>query len=216
MKRLRSFLLLLCACLSAPAFAGPADDALKRFVDDVRTLSAHFEQTQYDEHGAVLSTRSGTFELQRPGHFRWSYDKPYEQLMVCDGDKIWNYEPDLTQVTVRPADVVLQGTPASLLAQKGELGDAFSIESGGQQDGADLVKLTPKNDKEQTSDFELIELWIGRNGVPSRMKFHDALGGSTDVRFSAVKTGVTFDAARFRFTPPKGTEVVGDDSGAHP
>jgi outer membrane lipoprotein carrier protein len=214
MKKMRVLLLLLCAGLSAPAFAGPADDALKRFVDDVKTLSAHFEQTQFDEHGEVLSTRSGEFDLQRPGRFRWSYARPYEQLMVCDGDKIWNYEPDLAQVTVRSADVVLQGTPASLLAQQRQLGEAFTVESGGRQDGADLVKLKPKNDREQTSDFELIELWIGKDGVPARMKFHDALGGSTDVRFSEVKTGVKFDGGLFRFVPPKGTEVVGDDARA--
>ncbi|NKF22497.1 outer membrane lipoprotein chaperone LolA [Solimonas marina] len=211
MKKLRALILLLAAALSAPAFAGPGDDALNRFVNDVKTLSATFEQTQYDEHGEILSQRSGVFDLQRPGRFRWKYSKPYEQLMVCDGDKIWNYEPDLAQVTVRPANIVLKGTPASLLAQKGQLGDSFKIESGGKQDGADLVKLVPKNDGEQTSDFELIELWIAPNGVPKEMKFHDALGGITDVLFGGVKTGVSFDASLFRFAPPKGTEVVGAD-----
>ncbi|NGY06792.1 outer membrane lipoprotein chaperone LolA [Solimonas terrae] len=213
MKSLRAGFVLLGIGLSLPAFAGPADDALQRFVDGTKTLTAHFEQTQVDEHDEVLSRRSGQFDLARPGHFRWNYDKPYAQLMVCDGSKIWNYEPDLAQVTVRPADVVLKGTPASLLAQQRQLGDAFIIESGGKKDGADIVRLKPKNDSEQTSDFESIELWLDR-GVPMRMKFYDALGGNTDIRFSDVKTGVRLDPAIFRFAPPKGTEVVGDDVGA--
>lgn len=212
MKTLRAACLLFCA-VAAPAHAGPADDALKRFVDGVQTLSAHFEQVQVDEHGEILGKRSGQFDLARPGRFRWNYDEPYEQLMVCDGEKIWNYEPDLAQVTVRPAEQVLKGTPASLLAQKRQLGEAFAVESGGQQDGLDIVRLKPKGAEAQASDFQSIELRLDRGGVPVRMKFFDALGGSTEVRFSAVKTGVKLDPALFRFTPPKGTEVVGDEAG---
>lgn len=209
-------LALLCMLASVPrAFAGPADDALKRFVDGVQTLSAQFEQTQVDEHGEVLSKRSGHFDLARPGRFRWHYEQPYEQLMVCDGKQIWNYEPDLAQVTVRPADAVLKGTPASLLAQQRQLGDAFELESGGSQDGVDLVRLKPRGGEAQASDFLSIDLWLQR-GVPQRMKFFDALGGSTEVRFSQIKTGVKLDPASFRFTPPKGTEVVGDEGEARP
>lgn len=209
-----SAVFVLCASLFAAAVqAGPADEALQRFADGTKTLTAHFEQIQVDEHNEVISTRSGQFDLARPGHFRWNYEKPYSQLMICDGNKIWNYEPDLAQVTVRPADVVLKGTPASLLAQQRQLGDAFIVESGGKHDGADVVRLKPKNDAEQTSDFQSIELWLDR-GVPTRMKFYDALGGSTEVRFSNVKTGVKLDPSIFKFTPPKGTEVVGDDVGA--
>ncbi|MGH8445868.1 MAG: outer membrane lipoprotein chaperone LolA [Solimonas sp.] len=219
MKKLSALLLfcstllfgLLAGLFAAAAQAGPADDALKRFIDGAQTLSARFEQTQVDEHGEVLAQRSGQFDLSRPGRFRWRYDKPYEQLMICDGVKIWNYEPDLAQVTVRSADQVLKGTPAALLAQKSLLGDAFAVESGGQKDGADIVKLKPKGG-ETNSDFQSIELWL-KAGVPQRMKFFDALGGNTDIRFSDVKTGVKLDAALFRFTPPKGTEVIDDGAG---
>lgn len=211
MSYLRSLLAVFTLMLALPAAAGPADDALRRFADGVQTLSAHFEQTQLDERGEVVAQRSGSFELSRPGRFRWTYDKPYEQLMVCDGSKIWNYEPDLAQVTVRPADVVLKGTPAALLAQKASLGDAFTVESGGKQDGADVVRLKPRGDA-QNSDFQSIELWL-QNGVPVRLKFFDAIGGNTEVRFTDIKTGVKLDAGRFRFTPPKGAEVIDSEQG---
>jgi len=201
--------LLLLSLFALPVFAAPGDDALRRFVDGVQSLSAGFEQVQIDERGATLSQRTGSFELQRPGRFRWSYDKPYEQLMVCDGNRIWNYEPDLAQATVRDAQQVLRGTPAALLAQKSLLTDAFAVESGGQQNGVDLVRLKPRG---EAGDFQKIELWL-QQGVPLRMKFYDALGGYTDIRFRDVKTGVKLDAARFHFTPPKGTEVVDDGQG---
>lgn len=211
MKKLSTLLFAVLALCGAQAHAGPADDALRRFVDGAQTLSARFEQTQKDEHGEVLAQRSGTFDLSRPGRFLWRYDQPYEQLMVCDGNKIWNYEPDLAQVTVRPADQVLKGTPAALLAQRSLLGDAFSVESGGQEEGADVVRLKPKGG-EVNSDFQSIELWL-KDGVPQRMQFFDALGGNTDIRFSDIKTGVKLDAGLFRFTPPKGTEVIDDGAG---
>jgi outer membrane lipoprotein carrier protein len=211
MNKLSAVLALCLSLVGAAAQAGPADDALKRFVDGAQTLTARFEQTQLDEHGEVLAKRSGQFDLSRPGRFRWTYDKPYEQLMICDGSKIWNYEPDLQQVTVRDAGQVLKGTPAALLAQKSLLGDAFAVESGGQKDGADIVKLKPRGG-EVNSDFQAIELWL-KAGVPQRMKFYDALGGNTDIQFSNVKTGVKLDAALFRFTPPKGAEVIADDAG---
>ena len=210
MKVLRLVIPLLLSVIAVPASATPADAALQRFADTVQTLSARFEQTQFDEQGQVVATRKGQFELSRPGRFRWTYDKPFEQLMICDGTRIWNYEPDLAQVSVRAADVVLKGTPAALLAQKSLLGDAFAVESGGQKDGAEIVRMKPRGGD---ADFQAIELWLVR-GVPQRLKFFDAIGGNTEVRFFDITTGIKLDAARFRFTPPKGTEVIDDDGAA--
>ena len=96
-------LVLAVALLLASTGPAPAADALQRFVDEVRAFTAHFEQIQYDEDGGELGRRSGRFSLARPGRFDWHYEQPYEQRMVCDGERIWNYEPDLAQVTVRTA-----------------------------------------------------------------------------------------------------------------
>lgn len=203
---LRPILLLMILAVLPLSAAASADAALQRFVDGVRTLDARFEQTQTDEKGAVLGRRSGSFQLSRPGQFRWSYDPPYEQLMVCDGQRIWNYEPDLQQATSRPAADVLRGTPAALLAQRSLLGDSFRIVSGGRDGRSEIVRLTPRSGD---SDFQAIELWLD-DGVPQRMRLQDALGGTTDIRFSQVRTGVKLEAARFRFSPPPGVEVIAD------
>jgi len=205
----RALLSLCLALLALPASAEDANATLQRFVGGVQSLTARFEQLQLDEDGEVLARRSGDFELQRPGRFRWTYDRPYEQLMVCDGKRIWNYEPDLAQVTVRNAAEVLKGTPAALLAQAdGSLNESFVLESGGRDQGADLVRLKPKS---ADADFRMIELWL-INGVPQRMRFLDALGGTSDIRFSAVRTGVKIDPRRFLFQPPKGAEIIDADA----
>ncbi len=205
----RAFLIFCFGLLALPASAEDANTTLQRFVGGVQSLTARFEQLQLDEDGEVLARRSGSFDLQRPGRFRWAYDQPYEQLMVCDGQRIWNYEPDLAQVTVRNAAEVLKGTPAALLAQGGGvLNENFVLESGGRDQGADLVRLKPKA---TDADFRMIELWL-LNGVPQRMRFLDTLGGTSDIRFSAVRTGVKIDPQRFKFQPPKGAEVIDADA----
>ncbi len=195
---------VLCASSTTVAAASKAELQLQQFVDGVQTLSAHFEQRQIDERGSVIDTRSGEFLLARPGRFRWSYTQPYEQLMVCDGTQIWNYEPDLAQATVRNASELLRGTPAALLAQRSDIGDGFVIEDGGVDGKASIVRLKPKSDD---SDFRAIELWLEK-GVPQRMRFLDQLGGTTDIHFSQIQTKLAVDAERFRFQPPKGVEVI--------
>lgn len=199
--------LLGCLCLLlAPlaARAASAEEELRQFVENVNTLSGVFTQTQTDEHGELMSSGSGRMALSRPGKFRWAYEQPYTQLMVCDGERIWAYDPDLAQVTVRPAGEALAGTPAELLAQKARLADNFTVSDGGEKDGLRLVRLEPKA---ADSDFKSIELWL-KAGVPQRLRFADPLGGNTEVELRGLKVNAAVDPGQFRFTPPKGVEVV--------
>lgn len=205
-------LLTLCLLLPAIAQAAPASKALEQFLDGVKTYAADFEQIQRDEKGEELQKTSGRMSLQRPGKFNWTYEKPYSQIMICDGDKIWLYDPDLKQATVRPAKDALAGTPAELLSQRASIKSQFKIKDAGVKDGANLVRLTPKA---ADSDFQSIELWL-KQGAPQRMRFHDQLGNVTEVRFSNISTNTALDDTQFAFTPPKGTEVIGQDAESTP
>ncbi|MGQ0698210.1 MAG: outer membrane lipoprotein chaperone LolA [Panacagrimonas sp.] len=195
-------ILLICALPSA--HAASAEDELKQFVENVRTLSGRFVQTQTDEHGEVLTSGAGTMAISRPGRFRWAYEQPYAQLMVCDGARIWAYDPDIAQVTVRPAGEALAGTPAELLAQKSRLTENFKIEDRGEERGLRAVRLEPRAEQ---SDFKSIDLWL-RNGVPQRLRFSDPLGGVTEIELRDLKVNPSIDDKEFRFVPPKGVEVV--------
>ncbi len=178
---------------------------LQRFLTDVRTLSARFEQVQLDEDGSEVTRRGGTLELARPGRFRWQYETPYEQLMICDGVRIWNYEPDLQQATVREAGQILRDTPVALLAEGADLASRFDIVDAGSSADGRALRLTPKTAE---ADFRLIELWLRDSGEPTRMRLHDPLGGTSEIRFTAVQRNLKLDDSRFRFKPPQGTEVV--------
>ncbi|WP_022977773.1 outer membrane lipoprotein chaperone LolA [Nevskia ramosa] len=213
--------LLLSSTAVSAAGADSAQDALKRFVDGVQTFEAHFEQTQTDDRHKVTARSSGLFLLARPpasaktgvGRFRWAYEKPYEQLSICDGVKLWAFDPDLNQVTVRNARDALAGTPAALLSQRGGLSEAFVVQDGGSEGASNgdwrIVRLLPKA---KDGDFKLIELTLDKAGAPQRMRFEDPIGGSSEVKFSAIKTNQKIDDAQFKFVPPKGTEVVDGDS----
>lgn len=195
---------LVLAFFTGGALAASAEEELRQFVENVRTLQGRFVQTQLDEHGELVSSGAGFVAIAKPGRFRWAYDQPYEQLMVCDGQTIWAYDPDLKQVTVRPAGETLAGTPAELLAQKAKLAENFTTRDLGEKNGLRIVALEPKAEQ---SDFKSIELWL-KAGVPQRLRFSDPLGGVTEVELRDVKVNTALDDKQFRFTPPKGVEVV--------
>lgn len=192
----------------APGVAGAqAEATLKRFVEGVSTFDARFTQTQLDEDGAVLATSSGRVQLARPGRFRWSYEQPYTQLMVCDGQTIWLYDADLNQVTVRSAAQALAGTPAAILSDSGKLGAAFTLEDLGSRQQERGVKLVPRS---PDGDFKSIELWLAGD-VPARMRFHDQLDGISEIRFSQIRTNARLAPELFDFTPPPGADIVQAD-----
>lgn len=197
---------LLAMVLLAPGLvaAAPAPDPLRQFVEKVDTFAATFEQVQRNEHGEVLQQSSGRLWLARPGRFRWSYEKPYQQLVVCDGKTLWHYDPDLAQVTVRPAGATLQGTPAQLLTDRGALERHFSVERLGADAGGERLRLLPKA---KDAEFRAVELWL-KEGAPQRMRFEDPLGGVSEVTFGAIRVNAPVDAAQFTFVIPKGTEVI--------
>lgn len=206
---------LLCSALVLTSLSVSAEDApaaLKRFVDGVQTLSARFTQVQTDDQGKVLASSAGKMLLSRSesqasagsGKFRWQYETPYQQLIVCDGQKVWLYDEDLSQVTVRPASDALKGTPVELLSQRALLSEAFTLEDGGFEGKLRKLRLKPKSGD---NDFLSIELTLDQ-GTPVRMKFVDQLGGITDIAFNQIKTNLAIEARQFNFTPPAGTEVI--------
>lgn len=202
-------LIFLLSTLSGTAAAAEAQVRLQRFVAEVQTLSARFEQVQYEEGGQETARRSGTFELARPGRFKWHYQTPYEQLMLSDGRKIWNYEPDLAQVSVRDAAQILRDTPAALLAQGADIDKTFRVTDAGVDGDAQKLRLEPKA---ADADIRQIELWLRANGEPLRMRLHDPLGGISDIQFTAVQRNAKIATGTFEFVPPKGVEVVDLDA----
>lgn len=197
---------VLAAALAFGAAAARADavDTLRQFTRDVKTGRASFTQTVTSPDGARKRTSTGSFEFSRPNRFRFAYDKPFAQTIVGDGAKVWLHDIDLNQVTVRPLDQAVGGTPAALLAG-GALDKDFELAAQPARDGLDWVLATPR-----AKDGSVAQLRVGFRGQElAALEIVDAFGQRSQLQFSAVQQGVALPAERFRFTPPAGADVIG-------
>jgi outer membrane lipoprotein carrier protein len=199
----RLALAVLAACAPLLATAG-AVDAFLAFTASSRTATARFEQQVIERSGKLVDRSSGAFAFSRPGRFRWSYDKPVSTLIVADGARLWIYDEDLNQVTVRPMDRALSATPAALLAGRGDVTAVFTLREAGQAGGLDWLEAVPK---ERDTGFERVRIGM-KGAAPAAMELHDSLGGRTVLRFPEFRPGARVDAEAFRFTPPKGADVL--------
>src|SRR5262245_27039695 len=136
--------------------ASGLDDFLS-FNSATRTATARFDQMVFDRAGKVVERASGTFAFQRPGKFRWVYDKPHKQLLVGDGAKLWIHDPDLNQVTVKRIDQAISSTPAALLAGRDDITALFTLRDAGVADGLSWVDATPKA---KDTGFERVRLGL--------------------------------------------------------
>lgn len=183
--------------------------SLERFQAYVRTTQAaqaEFEQKVFDRNGKLTQESRGSFSFLRPGKFRWTYAKPHPQLIVGDGERVWIYDEDLKQVTVRRMEKAIGSTPAALLAGASEIEKAFELKDAGDKDGLAWVEAKPR---EKEAGFERVRLGLGTVGVEA-MELFDHFGQRTMLRFTKIVRNPQIDPAQFRFTPPKGADVLGD------
>lgn len=206
-KSLFNSLLAIGIAISTPAARADAIQRLQDYARETRTLSGSFSQTVFDRNGRKTQEAGGELYFSRPGKFRWVYRKPYEQLIVGDGKKIWIYDADLEQVTVKKMDQAIGESPAALLAGSNDIDKHFNLRDGGQKDGLEWLEATPRS-KEGT--FEVVRLGFRENSLQA-MELKDNFGQKTYLKFGELKNNPALKPELFRFKPPKGADVIGDD-----
>jgi len=194
-----------CALVVTPLVDASGLDQLHAFLEGTQSAQGSFRQNVVNKHRRTTQATSGTFAFQRPGKFRWTYEKPFDQLIVGDGEKVWVFDRDLNQLIVLKLDAALVATPAALLAGDNALEKNFTLVAGGVADGIEYVDATPKTSESQ---FTRIRLGFVDN-LPRRMELTDAFGQSTELTFSDVRRNPKVPADTFMFSPPKGADVVG-------
>ena len=201
MKYLWALVLLLAATAHAASI-----DRYREFLDGTRSARADFEQKVYDRSGQLVQESKGSFVFQRPGKFRWVYDKPADQVIVGDGKRVWIYDRQLNQVTVRKLESALGSTPAALLAGGAGVEKAFALSDGGEKDGLEWMVARPR---EREAGFESVRMGFGPHGLQA-MELVDQFGQTTRLTFSRLERNPKVDAQSFRFDPPKGADVLGE------
>ncbi len=202
MKYIFTTLLLL---ILSPTTHAAAIEKLKSFIAATRSAQADFTQVVVDQNGQKIQDASGVMQFQRPGKFRWTYQKPYEQIIVGDGVKFWLYDVDLNQVTVKKLDAAIGSSPAALLAGSNEIERAFTLQESGNQDGLDWLRATPKA---QDSSSDQILMAFNAQAQLVIMELQDSYGRKTVLRFSDLQRNPKLSQQQFRFTPPAGADVL--------
>ena len=201
----RTFFALLLALFLTDSDAA----ALERFQTYVRTTQSargEFEQKVIDKGGKLVQEARGSFSFLRPGRFRWTYAKP-PQVIVGDGERVWIHDQDLNQVTVRRIARAIGSTPAALLAGASDVERAFEFTEAGERDGLAWLEAKPR---EREAGFERIRLGMSVAGVEA-MELVDHFGQTTVLRFASIERNPQIEAGTFRFTPPRGADVLGQD-----
>jgi outer membrane lipoprotein carrier protein len=201
-KNFSALLLIVFVNVVIAADISPAEQ-LKTYLSTTSTLTADFKQVSFNQKGQPSETSYGVFYLSRPGKFRWNYKKPFAQEIVSSMGKVWFYDADLEQVTVKTLDGSLGSSPALLLSANIVLEDDFFIEKQGKDEGLQWIKLSPKK---EDSGFKYILIGMN-NGVLGGMELSDNFGQLTRIYFSNIKKNIKLDNKTFLFTVPKGADV---------
>ena len=200
---------LATVVIALPALAHAAAlDQFKSFVSSTKAAKGEFTQRQVTTDDAGKGARAstpatGTFVFARPGKFIWTYLKPYEQVLQADGDKLYIYDKDLNQVTVRKLGNALGSSPAAILFGSNDLEKNFTLRDAGSKDGLEWLQATPKA-KDTTFD----QIGIGlKDGVPMAMELRDSFGQVSQLSFRNFEKNPPIAAEQFRFVTPKGADV---------
>jgi len=211
--KIRHWLLigLLSSILSTANAGAGGLESLETFVKTVKSGRAEFTQTvtapPREGQPGRTKTSNGTFEFQRPGKFKFDYQKPFAQSIVADGKTLWLYDADLNQVTQRAQSQALGSTPAALIAAAPDLRALqadFTLEAAPERDGLQWVKATPKS-----KDGQLQNVQVGFQGdALAALEILDSFGQRSVLKFSKVEVNPALPANVFDFKAPAGADVI--------
>lgn len=204
MKLLRLCSILFFSCFTLIANATPATD-LTSLLNSVRSMRSDFTQTVYDNHGKVAQVSTGKLALERPGKFRWEVKKPIPQTLIANQSRLWIYDPDLQQVTIRSLKKAAGDTPALLLSHETvDINRDYTVKEKPSKDGLRWFLLVPKKSDNM---FEAIQMGFSAGNI-NQMRLQDHLGHTTGIKFSNTETNVNLSANLFSFTPPADVDVI--------
>ena len=203
-----SLLLVACSCLfyiqaSAADTSSPIH-VLNSFLDGLKTYSAGFKQTVYDDSGKELEKSVGVFYMRRPGMFYWAYYEPYSQMFISDGLNLWIYDQDLDQVIIKNVANQIGNSPAAILGGDVDINHLYVLNRMQTKDSLDWLELTPRDIE---SEYKTIQLGF-KGGQLAQMVLFDNLGQKNMITFLDAKRNPPLNMKLFSFIPPKGVDVI--------
>lgn len=203
--KFKIYLTTLLLCFATSGYATPASD-LTSLLNGITSMKAQFTQTVYDNYNKPVQTSYGKMSLQRPGKFRWEVTKPIPQLIIANASKLWIYDPDLEQVTIRALKQAAGEAPALFLSHENVSIEKDYIVKPIQKKGSksqwySLVSKSPD------SMFASVQMSFAGSKI-NEMDMQDHLGHMTRVQFSNIQTNISLPASQFTFKAKPGTDVI--------
>ncbi len=186
------------------SFAEEAKDPLQEFLSDFKSMEANFVQSLINENGEELERTEGILHLQQPGKFHWSYEIPYTQKIISNGDVLWVFDEDLEQLTIREMGNAIDETPAGIILGNNDISEHFIQVNMGIIEDHDWIELTPKNLEAQ---YKNIRLGF-ENTTLGMMIIVDNLGQTTRIDFLDIKKNTDISSSLFEFKIPEGVDVI--------
>ncbi len=203
-RPMKRFILLLSLLLSPQLYA---QQDLAIFLNGLNTLQANFVQRLYADTGELVEETEGQMYIQRPNRFHWAYQIPYKQLIIADGKRVWIYDEDLEQVTIKNFGVALGETPALLLSSnQPDVEKNFNIKKLNSQSNYTRLQLDPK-----TNEAQFVKVILTLDGQQLHgLDLVDNLGQTTTMHFKNMARNKTLDNTLFQFTPPEQVDVINE------
>lgn len=201
---MKKIFLTACLILVSQLVQAAGLDRMKEYFQNIQTAQADFHQVVTDKQGHKTQDVTGTMQLQKPSKFRWDYHQPFVQQIVGDGEKVWLYDPDLSQVTVRAFSKAVGSTPAALLAGGKEMERSFTIKDTSRKGDLEWVLAIPKVAE---TGFERVFLGFKGDAL-MEMELHDSFGNRTAITFINIQRNPKLSSDVFRFSPPPGADVL--------
>lgn len=199
--------MLAASCLLSAAAQASAIEQFKAFVVNTKTAKGEFVQLQMRVSNGVAKpgkSSSGIFKFARPGRFIWTYVKPYEQVLQADGDKMFMYDKDLNQVTIKALGSAIGSSPAAILFGSVDLEKNFTLKDTGLKQDIDWMEAIPKA---KDTQFESIAIGM-KDGLPVAMELKDSFGQMSLLSLKNVERNPVFSADQFKFVVPAGADVL--------
>lgn len=215
MLTLKKWFLVIAATLvfMPTVFAESANDTLSQLLKNMHSMQADFTQTIVDKKGKAIQSSSGHMSLQRPSQFRWDVTHPIRQLIVTNGKRLWIYDPDLEQVTIRSLARAAGETPAMLLSDENlSLGKEFTVRPiAGEGSAMQWFMLIPRD---KSTVISALKLGFA-NQVIHEMQLQDHLGHTTKIEFNHVKLNSPLSSSTFSFKPPSQVDIIDETKAKH-
>lgn len=174
-------------------------------------FSANFIQKSTIKAMDITDLASGKVYIKYPGMMRWEYEKPEQQIIITDAEKLWIYRPEDNQVMAGKAPTFFRdGKGASFLSDIRLIRQKFDISlEPGPPEESDLFHHLVLKPREKTLDISEIRLMVSKQTFNVlqiiTLNFY---GDETRIDLVNFVFGGDLDDSLFSFEIPQGVDVL--------